>query len=50
MKFKDTGGMALDPWVKHYVRNRILDEARRLYEGMDQVHELGEIEEIFGPD
>jgi hypothetical protein len=39
--------MALDPWVKNYVRNRILDEARRLYEGMDQVHEL---EEVFGPD
>jgi transcriptional regulator with XRE-family HTH domain len=47
MKFKDTGGMAFDPWVKHYVRNRILDEARRLYEGTDQVHEL---EEVFGPD
>lgn len=47
MKFKDTGGMAFDPWVKNYVRNRILDEARRLYEGTDQVYEF---EDVFGPE
>jgi transcriptional regulator with XRE-family HTH domain len=47
MKFRDTGGMDFDPWVKNYVRNRILDEARRLYEGTDHVHQF---EEVFGPD
>jgi transcriptional regulator with XRE-family HTH domain len=30
-KFRDDGGMAFEPWAKTYVRNRILDEARRHY-------------------
>jgi transcriptional regulator with XRE-family HTH domain len=39
-KFKETGGMAFDPWVKYYVRNRILDEAGRHYEGNEQTYAL----------
>lgn len=31
-KFREDGGMTFEPWAKNYVRNRILDEARRLYE------------------
>jgi len=39
-KFKETGGMAFDPWVKNYVRNRILDEANRYYEGNERTYGL----------
>lgn len=39
-KFKETGGMAFDPWVKYYVRNRILSEASRYYEGNEQTYAL----------
>lgn len=37
-KFKDTGGMSFDPWVKNYVRNRILDEAKRYYSGNERTY------------
>lgn len=31
-KFRDDGGMAFEAWAKNYVRNRIMDEARRHHE------------------
>lgn len=37
-KFRDTGGMDFEPWVKTYVRNRILDEAKRYYEGSERTY------------
>jgi len=47
MKFRDTGGSEFDPWVKAYVRNRMLDEARRYYRDTDLNFEM---EDVFGPD
>lgn len=37
-KFEDTEGMAFDAWAKNYVRNRILDEARRHYEKNERTY------------
>jgi transcriptional regulator with XRE-family HTH domain len=46
-KFEDTGRSDFDQWVKAYVRNRILDEARRFYGGNDLDRGM---EDVFGPD
>lgn len=37
-KFKEGEGMDFEPWAKNYVRNRILDEARRHYEKNERTY------------
>lgn len=42
-KFRNGGGMAFDPWAKNYVRNRILDEAKRLYKRTERTDSLEDV-------
>jgi transcriptional regulator with XRE-family HTH domain len=42
-KFREDGGMAFEPWAKNYVRNRILDEARRHYQRTEKTDSFEDV-------